>query len=217
MTNILQKNWLIARQLEKEIAVSSSVAKGLLLDAGCGNKPYARFFKGKVDGHIGIDMGSFLVDENLDAFGMLQALPFRDSSFSTLLCTEALQHVPLPHEVIREFYRVLKKGGCLILSTTQMWHITNAPYDSYRFTEYGLNFLAEYAGFKMRHHKSLGSFWMRMGLKFCYFVHKFNRFKVVDLPIRLFLIIPQIFFLLMDKIFFDKKDVINHLIVLEKP
>ncbi len=214
--SILQKNWLIARYLEAEIRHAAGHAKGLLLDAGCGNKPYAWLFADKVKKHIGLDMGSSLTNDSLDVYGQILALPFKDEVFSTILCTEALQCVQVPQDAMAEFFRVLKKSGILILTTTQMWHITNAPYDCYRFTEFGLKHLAEQAGFKVQYHKALGSFWLRMGLKFCYFVHRFNKAKFLDLPIRLFLIVPQLFFLAMDNLFFDRKDVINHMMILTK-
>ncbi len=141
--SILQKNWIIAKQLEQGISTASKYAKGLLLDAGCGDKPYRHLFAKKVDRHIGIDMGSSLVGNNLDIYGHLLSLPFANCTFETVLCTEALQYVPEPSRTMQEFYRVLQPGGVLILTTTQMWHITNAPYDCFRFTEYGLKYLAK--------------------------------------------------------------------------
>ena len=216
-TNIFQRNWLIARELEKEIRGASAYATGLLLDAGCGNKPYKGIFADKVEKHVGLDIGSALVNETLDVYGHIMDLPFKDESFSAILCTEALQCVPAPQKVLLEFLRVLKKNGVLILTTTQMWHITNAPYDCYRYTEYGLKYLANSAGFTLLYHKKLGSFWLRIGLKFSYFMHRFGRVKVFDPAIRLFLVVPQVFFLIMDRLFFDPKDVIGHIVVLAKP
>ena len=46
--------------------------------------------------------------------GDIEAMPFADGSFGTVLCTEVLEHVPDPAAAIREFRRVLRPGGVLI-------------------------------------------------------------------------------------------------------
>jgi hypothetical protein len=45
--------------------------------------------------------------------------------------------------------RVLAKGGQLVLSTPLFWPVHEAPYDYYRFTEYGLRHLLIKNGFKV--------------------------------------------------------------------
>jgi SAM-dependent methyltransferase len=217
MASILQKNWLIARRLEQEMRAAARKASGLLLDAGCGEKPYARIFESTVARHIGLDVpDSPLIDRHTDILGAMQTLPLKDGSVSTILCTEALQYVPAPHAVMAEFFRVLKHRGVLILTTTQMWHVTNPPHDRFRFTEYGLRTLADAAGFTVLYHRPLGSVWMWIGLKICYAVHRLNRSRVVDVPLRLLLVIPQLLALAMDTMFFSRKDVINHVMILAK-
>ncbi len=44
-------------------------------------------------------------------------LPFRDSSFDWVLCSEVLEHVPNRDDMINEFSRVLKCDGILVLTT----------------------------------------------------------------------------------------------------
>lgn len=46
-----------------------------------------------------------------------QALPFKDNFFDNIISYETLEHVPEPEELIKEFSRVLKGGGELIIST----------------------------------------------------------------------------------------------------
>ncbi len=47
------------------------------------------------------------------------SLPFRDESFNTIVCWEVLEHIPRNTEpqAFGEFYRVLRPGGTLYLST----------------------------------------------------------------------------------------------------
>ncbi len=44
-------------------------------------------------------------------------LPFRDGAFSTVICSEMIEHVPDCRELWTEMWRVLKPGGILILGT----------------------------------------------------------------------------------------------------
>src|SRR3546814_15029687 len=43
-------------------------------------------------------------------------LPFPDQSFEAVICSEVLEHVPDPRLVLDEIARVLKPGGCLLLT-----------------------------------------------------------------------------------------------------
>jgi len=48
-------------------------------------------------------------------------LPMRDESFDTIVCIEAIEHVPSANGVLREIARVLRPGGLLIISTPNKW------------------------------------------------------------------------------------------------
>lgn len=48
-------------------------------------------------------------------------LPMRDESFDTVVCIEAIEHVPSADGVLREIARVLRPGGLLIISTPNKW------------------------------------------------------------------------------------------------
>ena len=55
---------------------------------------------------------------NLDA-----ELPFGDSSFDYVTCLEGLEHIENPQQAMREFARVLKPGGHLIVSVPNILNI----------------------------------------------------------------------------------------------
>lgn len=44
-------------------------------------------------------------------------LPFRNNSFDIVLCTEVIEHVDNQKAAFKEMFRVLKKGGYLVLTT----------------------------------------------------------------------------------------------------
>lgn len=76
-----------------------------------------------------------------DTVGDAHILPFGNSSFSSILCTEVLEHLHTPHQAISEMYRVLQPGGILILTTRFVFPLHDVPNDFYRYTKYGLSYL----------------------------------------------------------------------------
>jgi SAM-dependent methyltransferase len=60
------------------------------------------------------------------------ALPFADATFSCVLCSQVIEHVPMQPSFIDELCRVLKPGGRLVLGTPdydrQEWVITEKLY-----------------------------------------------------------------------------------------
>src|SRR5207245_3323393 len=98
--------------------------------------------------HISLDLPSTSASESrVTVWGDGRYLPFRSDVFASVLCTQVIEHVPTPEHVFAQAYRVLKAGGYLVLTTPQTWGLHEVPHDYYRYTEYGLRFLAERAGF----------------------------------------------------------------------
>jgi len=107
------------------------------LDIGCGNDQYGALFPNRTtldrEARPGVQ-----VDIIADAHDLSQ---IADASFDVILCTEVLEHLHTPAQAMKEFYRVLKPGGLLLLSTRFIFPIHDAPGDYYRYTKYGLRHL----------------------------------------------------------------------------
>lgn len=113
-----------------------------ILDAGAGEqrfKPlcahleyvaqdFARY-DGEGDG-AGLQMGSW-DQTGLDIVSDITSIPRPDGSFDAIMCIEVLEHLPDPIAAIKEFGRLLRSGGELIL-TAPFCSLTHlAPFHFY--------------------------------------------------------------------------------------
>ncbi len=77
----------------------------------------------------------------------IQDIPVASQRYDAIICTQVLEHVNNPQNVFNELSRILKSGGTLHLTTNFIFPIHGAPYDFYRFTNYGLHNLSDESGF----------------------------------------------------------------------
>ena len=93
---------------------------------------------------IGIDIQE---GYNVDMVMSAESLTFANDTFNACLCSEVLEHVVNPGQVLREIHRVLTKGGNVLITTMFAFPIHNYPSDYWRFSTEGLTLLLEQAGF----------------------------------------------------------------------
>lgn len=95
-----------------------------ILEVGCGDasftKNLAQFSK-----HVSaVDVSSEQIAINrlkhpaieFFAHDVTEPLPFRDNQFGAVWCSEVLEHLFDPLHALREMYRVLKRGGLIMLT-----------------------------------------------------------------------------------------------------
>jgi SAM-dependent methyltransferase len=149
---------------------------GLLIDIGCGEKPYAEITKPYVKSHVGVDHKGTLHDKSkIDRFGTAYEIPAKDGEFDCALCTAVLEHLEEPDKAISEANRVLKKGGYAIYTVPLFWHLHEEPRDFYRYTKYGLKYLFEKNGFEIVELKPLSGFCVTFGQELIYYIWRFRR------------------------------------------
>jgi 2-polyprenyl-3-methyl-5-hydroxy-6-metoxy-1,4-benzoquinol methylase len=137
-------------------------ASGKLLDAGCGAMPFKASVEDLVEGYRSIDIERKVPD--VDFVGDLQDMKAMDAeSYNVVLCTEVLEHVPQPEKLIAEVRRILKPRGKFILSVPHLSRLHEEPFDYYRFTKHGLQFLLDQNGFSVLEIVPTGSLFSFLG------------------------------------------------------
>jgi SAM-dependent methyltransferase len=132
-------------------AFDKAGSREVLLDVGCGTRPFRDMYDRYVEYSVGTDVPYSphdIGEVQVLANGM--ALPFADEVFDIILCTEVMEHVPEPAMLMAEFSRMLKPGGLLVMTTPFMVPVHEAPYDFYRYTNHGLIHLCGKAGLTVR-------------------------------------------------------------------
>ncbi|MBI5191685.1 MAG: methyltransferase domain-containing protein [Nitrospirae bacterium] len=64
-------------------------------------------------------------------------LPYDDASFDYVACLEGIEHVENTHHILREFHRVLRPGGTLVISTPNILNTKNRYRFCWTGTYYG--------------------------------------------------------------------------------
>jgi SAM-dependent methyltransferase len=111
-----------------------------VLDVGCGFKPYHPLFAPYAAAYVGVDSGDHAAP---DLVGTAEQIPVEDESFDVVVCSQVLEHVDDPAQVVRELHRVTAPGGRVLASThgVQLYH--PSPVDYWRWTHTGLARLFE--------------------------------------------------------------------------
>lgn len=126
-----------------------------VLDLGCGVGNSVDFFRARDPGveWVGLDVPEspearerVRTDARFETFDGT-GIPFDDCSFDLVYCKQVLEHVRRPGPLLADVHRVLRPGGCLAGSTSQL-----EPYHSlsvWNYTPLGVNLLLEEAGLRL--------------------------------------------------------------------
>lgn len=137
-----------------------------VLDAGAGPCRYKPLFQ-----HCQYESQDFAQYQGtehrygqLDYVGDITEIPVVDGYFDCVLCTEVLEHIPEPERAIKEFSRILKRGGTLILTAPLGSGIHMAPYHYYGgFSRYWYGYVLPKHGFEIKSVQPNGGFFRLYG------------------------------------------------------
>jgi len=104
-----------------------------VLDVGCATGSNTSNITSKGHRVTGVDISENAIEKykarGFDGHVMdiSAGLDFADESYDLVFCSEVIEHLVRPEELVREFARVLRPGGRLVLSTP------NSAFWAYRF------------------------------------------------------------------------------------
>jgi SAM-dependent methyltransferase len=191
-------------------------ADAKVLDAGAGECQYADLFRRcrytAVDLGIGDSEWSYT---HLDAVADLLNLPFTENTFDAALNVVTLEHVTDPARVVGELFRCLRPGGRLLLITPLEWEEHQQPHDYFRYTRYGLEYLAVRAGFVGVTVRPIGGFFRLLSRRLMNSVQFFSG-PLALLPVIVFgplaLILP-----VLDTLDKKRNFTLGHICTAQKP
>lgn len=157
-----------AEWLEKTLAKIPQGAR--ILDAGAGELQFKKFcshlkyvaqdfakYDGKGDG-TGLQPGAW-DQTRLDIICDICNIPEPDESFDAILCVEVFEHLPNPLAAIKEFSRLLRVGGYLILTAPFCSFTHQSPFHFYTgFNRYFYEKHLPEQGFKIVELEKNGNF-----------------------------------------------------------
>jgi SAM-dependent methyltransferase len=193
--------------------------RGIVLDIGCGDKPYLSCFNDRIDKYIGIDLPAGKRDcRQIDCWANGENLPFRGNSLDNVISSYALGDNREPGKIMAEIGRVLKPGGHLFLLEAQWWPLHDEPFDYWRFTKYSLGYLASLHSLKVVKIKPIGGGYLSLGLHLNYYLFYHLGLKS---PFLLVLTLPLYFLIQIAAYIFDsihqlEDDPTGYLMVAEK-
>ncbi len=180
-----RESWL--KKILEDIPKGESI-----LDAGAGETQYRKYcrhlsylaqdFGGyDGDGEQGLQTGKW-DNSKIDIVSDIISIPVKDNSFDNIMCIEVFEHLPQPQLAIKEFSRIIKPNGKLII-TAPFCSLTHfAPYyfasgysryfyekflEEYGFSiveiSYNGNYF-EYIGQELRRLRDMGLKYSKMGI-----------------------------------------------------
>ena len=186
-----------------------------VLDAGAGEGQYKRYFKSHRYTGFDLAVGDQTWDyTGLDARGDLEALPFPDGTFDAVVSVVTLEHVRHPQKVVAEMGRVLGPGGQLLLIVPHQWEEHQQPHDYFRYTRYGVRYLAEQAGLRVARLEPVGGIFRLLSRRL------FGATSVLPFPLDavylLLVLFPALLLPLLDGLDRDKTSTLGFVCIARK-
>ncbi len=151
-TSIIYAPYLVLKPLSKQLRAEAKRLEEqgrknqIIVDIGCGQKPFQTYFNALASKYWGLDIDSSSL---ADVISSAHTLPCKDSSVDMVLCLQVLEHCEYPDKVLSEIRRILRPGGIALVSThgTAVYHPVCGDY--WRWTHKSLEVAFESAGLEV--------------------------------------------------------------------
>jgi SAM-dependent methyltransferase len=173
--NSKSHNWLIHEIYIKSFLKYEHLIRGTVIDIGCGRKPYKDIITKKSERYIGLEYSKSIHGLNeVDVIGTALQIPFKNEISDIVISFQVMEHIAEPECFLKEIYRILKREGYCLLMTPFMWSEHEQPNDFFRYTRYGINYLAKKAGFEVVEINADTGFLVTVIIRFNYFLISLN-------------------------------------------
>ena len=126
---IINSDYLPINHLKEFIA--SIPADAHVVELGSGNRRLTSNI-------INIDLFQF---PNVDIIADIARTPLKSASIDYLVLDAVLEHVPEPHKVVDEIFRIMRPGGRIYCLTPFVYPYHGYPYNYFNFSKDALEFL----------------------------------------------------------------------------
>ena len=141
----IEKRWNFINQNLK-LGINNKMR---ILDAGCGYGIYVQKCSAYASEVIGIDIFKEHLniakarkkDNTYFILNTAEHLAFKDDSFDAIICIETLEHIPSDEKAVKEFSRILKTGGILIITGPNSLLPFETHVEGFRGSVLGVGFI----------------------------------------------------------------------------
>ena len=137
LPNLSQSGYWFERALVdplRDFAQRRNDPDTVVLDFGCGQKPFAYLFSGFQGNYLGLDV---YPGKKVDIVYDGMDIPLEPCSVDLVFASSVFEHIEdLPH-TFREINRILRPGGELVAVIPFVNHVHGTPWDYNRPTRYG--------------------------------------------------------------------------------
>ena len=183
--------YLIRGKLFCAIKKNAAYMNGVVLDFGCGSKPYRNLFE--AEQYIGLDYESEVSkgkrdNQSADVFYDGKTIPFSNNHFDAVFSSEVFEHVFNLEDMLDEINRVMKTGGHLLFTCPFFYPEHEQPYDNARYTSFAIKYLMDKHNFEIVKYEKTGSYFEALLQSFVLYLFYFIPHKPKVLEVLFFTI-----------------------------
>jgi len=135
-------NLLFSEHISRYYFASGFAEGKAILDFGCGEGYGSKILKKRARSVIALDISidAALITREQSKIPVVQAdarnAPFRSQTFDLIVSFEVFEHITRVEDYLYEAHRLLKPGGCLIISTPNVDYYPQAGMNPFHVKEY---------------------------------------------------------------------------------
>jgi hypothetical protein len=104
----------------------------------------------------------------------------------------------------------------VILTAPQTWRLHEKPYDFFRYTRFGLQYLMEHNGLRVVHLFPQGGAWATLGQIINNMVHQLVPRRLPVYAAYMIYLISNLLCGLLDRLWVDTDETVNYLVIAQK-